>query len=441
MSSNRLKAVWLNLTQGLWFIPALVVVVYAGLAIGLVELDQRVDFTGVGAVFKGDGSAARVVLSVVAGSLITVAGLTFSITVVVLQLAASQFSPRVLRTFFGDRLTQVTMGSYVGIFVYSILVLRSVGSFAQGLDFVPRLSITVASALGIAAVLLLIVFIHHVSRMIQVSHITASIAAQTLERVNRLYPDPHGVGVEDADGDKLLRAWRLARKPGRVFPAGPGFVQRIGLDALVGSLENRPEQLAMLVRPGDFVSPEQPLAEVWPAEAAGRLTQRIREAVAIGDERDIGQDAAFGLRQLADIAIKALSPGINDPTTAVTSIAYIRAILVQLACRSFPTVVRRFPQRGGLEVLAPRRDFNDHLSFLLEISRYASGDTPVVRAMLQALAAVARVAAECGSADRAEAAAGVAETIGGQARAEAKTERDREAVERMLAEVRRDADG
>ncbi len=440
MSSNRLKALWLNLTQGLWFVPGLVVVIYAALAIGLVELDQRIDFTGVAVVFKGDGSAARTVLSVLAGSLITVAGLTFSITVVVLQLASSQFSPRVLRTFFGDRLTQVTLGSYVGIFVYSILVLRSVGSFAHGLDFVPRLSITVASALGIAAVLLLIVFIHHVSRMIQVSHITASIAAQTLDRVNQLYPNPQGVPVEGADGDKLLRAWRSEREPGRVLPAGPGYVQRIGLDELVGGLDHRTEQLAILVRPGDFVSLEMPLVEVWPAEAAERLGKRVRAAVAIGDERDMGQDAAFGLRQLADIALKAMSPGINDPTTAVTAISYIRAILVQLARRSFPPAVRRFPERG-LEVIAARRDFDDHLNFLLEISRYASGNTQVVGAMLQALAAVVRVATECAAGDRAAYAAGIAETIAGQARGEVKTERDRETVERLLAEVRRAAGG
>lgn len=187
-----MKALWPNLTHGLWFIPGLVVIGYALLAIVLVEVDHRIGFTGVAVVFKGDSSAARTVLSVLAGSLITVAGLTFSTTVVALQLASSQFSPRVLRTFFGDRLTQITVGSFVGIFVYWILVLRSVGDFQDGFDFVPRLSITAASARGIAAVVLLILFIHHISQMIQVSHITASIAARTLERVDRLYPDPYG---------------------------------------------------------------------------------------------------------------------------------------------------------------------------------------------------------------------------------------------------------
>lgn len=439
--SNRLRVLWLNLVQGLWFIPGLVVVLYAGLAVGLGQVDQTVDFTGAGAVFKGDGSAARTVLSVLAGSLITVAGLTFSVTVVVLQLASSQFSPRVLRTFFGDRLTQITVGSYVGIFVYSILVLRSVGSFSEGRGFVPRLSITVASALGIAAVVLLIVFIHHVSRMIQVSHITASIAMQTLERVDGLYPDAHGVPLEHEDSAKLLSAWRAEAPSSRVLGTRPGYVQRVGLDELVKAFTLRPGRLALLVRPGDFVSPETPLVEVWPAEAAEGLTGHIRAAAAIANERDIGQDVAFGLRQLADIALKAMSPGINDPTTAVTAISYIRGILVELARRSFPPTVRRFPESGGLEVIAERRSFADHLVYFLEIGRYASGDAHVVAAMLNALASVARVALESGARDRAHEAADVAATIAAQAEAEVKTERDRETVVRLLAEVRRAANG
>lgn len=176
---RRIRSLWLDLSQNLWFIPGLIIVVFAALGIGLVQLDEHLDLEGVAWIFKGDGSAARTVLSVIAGSLITVAGLTFSITMVVLQLASSQFSPRVLRSFFADRVVQVTIGTYVGTFIYSILVLRAVGSFG-GSGFVPRLSVTGASLLGIAAVLLLIVFLNHVAQMVQVSHVTADIARATL---------------------------------------------------------------------------------------------------------------------------------------------------------------------------------------------------------------------------------------------------------------------
>ena len=138
---KRLKALWPNLSQNLAFIPGLIIAAFALVGIILVQVDGQLDLDGVEYVFKGNEAAARTVLSVIAGSLITVAGLTFSITMVVLQLTSSQFSPRILRTFFGDRVTQITIGTFVGTFVYSILVLRAVGSFGET-AFVPRLSVT-----------------------------------------------------------------------------------------------------------------------------------------------------------------------------------------------------------------------------------------------------------------------------------------------------------
>jgi uncharacterized membrane protein len=162
--AERAKRLWLNLSHSLGAIPGFIVFLFAVLGVVLVEVDRHLDLDRVQWVFNGNGSAARTVLSVIAGSLITVAGLTFSITMVVLQLAASQFSPRILRTFFGDRVTQVTIGTFVGTFVYSILVLRAVGSITDA-GFVPRLSVTLASLLGIGAAVLLIVFLHHVSQL------------------------------------------------------------------------------------------------------------------------------------------------------------------------------------------------------------------------------------------------------------------------------------
>jgi uncharacterized membrane protein len=257
--------------------------VFAGVGVALVEVDRRVDLDRVQWVFNGDDAAARTVLSVIAGSLITVAGLTFSITMVVLQLASSQFSPRILRTFFGDRVTQVTIGTFVGTFVYSILVLRAVGSIADE-GFVPRLSVTVASLLGMGAAVLLIVFLHHVSQLIQVSYVTATIAHDTLARMNALYPEGGGEPVDDADGDELLASWRRAAQPGQVLPSRPGYVQRIGLDDLPDRLDGSARRVAILVCPGDFVSVETPIAELWPPESAESGARAIRRAVSITSE-------------------------------------------------------------------------------------------------------------------------------------------------------------
>ncbi len=432
--AGRIKNRWLNLTQGLGFVPGLIVFAFALLGIFLVELDGHLDLNGVDVIFQGDGSAARTVLSVIAGSLITVAGLTFSITIVVLQQASSQFSPRVLRTFFGDRVTQVTIGTFVGTFVYSILVLRAVGSFGDT-GFVPRLSVTIASLFGIGAVVLLIVYLNHVSQMIQVSHVTANIARETLARTDVLYPEEQGEPVEEAEGDRLVASWR-SEEPGRVTPPRPGFVQRVNIKDMAAALEGRADRIAIRVSPGDFISIESPIAEVWPAGVAEECEHGVLSAVSIASERDIAQDVDFGVRQLADIALKAVSPGLNDPTTAVTCIGYLRSILVRLSERPPLASVRRFPDGDGeLVVVARQRLYGEYLDSIAQINRYAAGDAWVISEMLSALQACAEAAEQHGYGERVRAAQGVAEAIAEQAATEVKSDRDRVMVREAAARV------
>lgn len=434
--ANRAKGLWLKLSHNLGVIPGFIVVLFAALGVGLVELDGHVDLNGVQVVFRGDGSAARTVLSVIAGSLITVAGLTFSITIVVLQLASSQFSPRILRTFFGDRLTQFTIGMFVGTFVYSVLVLRAVGSFDDA-DFVPRLSVTVASLLGIGAAVLLIVFLHHVSQLIQVSHVTEAIAQDTLERTEVLYAEPYGLA--DVPSTEALDAWRAQAPGGQVLPSRPGYVQRVALDHLARRLGQGAERVAILVCPGDFVSIEMPIAETWPASAADQCRSDLLGAVSIASERDLDQDVDFGVRQLADTALKAMSPGINDPTTAVTCVGYIRAILVALTVRATPACARDFPDEG-LTVIVRRRGFEEYFESLLQLNRYVAGDAWVAGEMLQALQSCAQAARGCGAHERLEVIRGVAATIAEQALREAGNDRDRDRIVAMIQGSRRESE-
>lgn len=419
---NRIKGRWRELSQSLGFVPGVIVVVFAVLGIGLVELDRHVDISGYRFIFGGDGSAARTVLSVVAGSLITVAGLTFSITIVVLQLASSQFSPRILRTFFGDRITQLTIGTYVGTFVYSLLVLRAVGSFGDA-GFVPRLSITFASLFGIGAVVLLVVYLHHVSKMIQVSHVTARISHDALARIESLYPRGFGEPAEDESPTQLLASWR-SQDAGRVLPRRPGYVQYVSFGEDLGS---RAERLAILVRPGDFVSIEVPIAEVWPPEAVDGCRAGLLDAVTIRDERDVSQDLDFAIRQLADIAIKAMSPGINDPMTAVTCVSYMRSILVRVTERADPPEVRQFPDRG-LTAIVRGRHYEEYLESFLQLNRYVGGDAWVIGEMLKALMACREAAYGCGAQVRVRSIDSVAATIAERAADELKGDRDRESV-------------
>ncbi|MEJ7787744.1 MAG: DUF2254 domain-containing protein [Solirubrobacteraceae bacterium] len=428
--SRRLKTLRQDLSQSLAFLPVCVVVLFAVAAVGLGEIDKGLDAEAITWAFSGDQSAARTVLSVVAGSLITVAGLTFSITIVVLQLASSQFSPRILRTFFGDRITQATIGTFVGTFVYALLVLRSVGSFSED-GFVPRLSVTVATVLAVAAVALLVVFLNHVARLIQVSHVAADLAGKTGARLDALYPERIGGDVEEEeDGRELVARWR--RDPGgRVDAQHDGFVRRVTVTQLLRAARDAgAERVAVLVRPGDFVAVGALLAEVWPAAAAERCRPAVRQAVVLGRERELHDDAAFGLRQLGDIGIKALSPSISDPATAVTSIGYLRSLLVRLAAREPPSAVRC---AETLTVVVARRDFEEDLDVLVQMSRYVRGDAWVAEVLIEAIGACADAARASGAGDRELCALRMARTVGDAAGGEARTPHDAALVARATA--------
>jgi len=426
-----MRAQWQRFSDGLWFVPSLIVIVMGALAFALVQLDN--DFVGHETpwVFGGDANAARTVLSTIAGSLITVAGLTFSVTMVVLQLASSQFSPRVLPNFLGDRITQTTVGAFVGIFVFCLIGLRAVGGRD---DFVPRLTVTLASGLGVGAVILLIVFIHHVSTMIQVSHIARRIGERTVSTLDSLHPEPFGAET-DEDSDALLEEWREREEPAVVRPSRPGYVQRVDVDSIAAAVCDDARQVLVAVTPGDFVSAGTALVEIWPAGAAEGKEGRLRQAITITGERSFDQDASFGVRQLGDIALRAISPGINDPTTAVTCIGYIRSVIELLSGRRLPAQVRRY-RDGDLVVIARRVDYQEYLDTLIEIGRYAQGDARIVRQLLRSCAGIAAAARRAGADERATAAEEVAETIAEQALDEARSDRDRQLIGDLLQRVR-----
>ena len=428
---NRLRNRWLNLTQSLGFVPFLVAGLFTLLGLVLVEVDKHVDLSKVKWVFTGDGSAARTVLSVIAGSLITVAGLTFSITMVVLQLASSQFSPRILRTFFGDRLTQITIGTYVGIFIYSILVLRAVGSLNQP-DAVPRLSVTIAALLSIGAVLLLVTFLHHVSKLVQVSEVTARIARAGLTKIDELYPEDRKRENEVAARPSAPSPSVSAAAPGDrgnagfITPARPGFVQRVSLDDLLEELAGHAMRAEVLICPGDFVSAEEPIIALWPADVAHDHREAVLGTVTVSSERDLDQDVGFALRQLTDIALKAMSPGINDPMTAVTAIGYLRSLLARLSGRG--NLSAELTGKHGLTVVVRRRSYLEYLeSSLLQIGRYAAGDAWVTGEILTALNSCARVAAQPFP-ERLTDIADIGSAIIQQSLDEVSTERDRASI-------------
>lgn len=425
--------------QGLWFVPGLVSTGFALLAVVLVQIDRTAG--GVDIFFGGSASAARTILSTIAGSVITVAGLAFSLTIITLQLVSQQFSPRATRTFLANKPTQVSAGVFVGVFVYCLIVLRTVREEEAG-DFVPSLAVTVAIALGVLGIGVLLFFINHTAQSIKVTSITSRIARETLSSIDSLYPEPYGEPVDDARSpEEVVSGWGEEGGPLRAGPARPGFVERVGLDALVDGLPDGVERVWVHVAPGEFVTEGQPLVSVWPREAvdADEVEDAVRDAILVASERDVAEDALYGIQQLADIALRAISPSVNDPTTAVTCVGYLAACLERLAGREFPPP-RRLYRDGALEIVATRPDFDLFVSHAVDdVGRWATQYPRVVKALLSAVARAAAVAADTGATDRVDALLAAARRLSGPALREVATGDDRDELERALAEVMRAA--
>ncbi|HUG66071.1 MAG TPA: DUF2254 domain-containing protein [Gaiellaceae bacterium] len=426
-----------RLLDGFWFVPGAVALAYAMLAFAMVAIDRAAtdeDDQRIG--FGGDADAAEGILSTIAGSLITVAGLAFSLTIVVLTLVSSQFTPRALPALLADRVNQVVAGSFVGLFAYCLLVLRTVRSeTASATEFVPGLSVSVAIALSLVALALLLVFIHHMARSIQVSQIAWRISCETLEAIDRHHPDPY-VPAQNVGGGDLVRNWRDEAIPRTIQPERPGYVQLVAADEVVDALESTTVRLHVPVRAGDFVTPSTTLVAVWPASTSESAIKALQRAIPIANERRVGDDPAYGIRQLADIVLKALSPGINDPTTAATCIGYLRACFELLAGRAIPLEIDDPPERGPVVVWG-RRTFEEHVDeAFAELGRYAAENARIVVSLLDALEAVARACRAVGALERAGAIGRLSEAVAESALQAARADLDRSLIHEARERVR-----
>lgn len=432
---SALRVRWADLLHGFWFRPFLIAAGFGALAQAALAVDAALGVEGLAIAFGGDAPAARTILGTIATSLITVAGLSLSITMVTLQLVSSQFTPRAVRDLLGEPMTQVTAGAFVGIFVYCMLVLRAVRDRADDGTggFVPGLSVGLGIVLAIVGLGLLILFIHSISQSIQVTNITARLAHGTLRALEHQYPGEYAEPVPEADPDELVRRW--ARDPSsRFLPDRPGYVQQIEVDSLMNEFADR-HRLVVHARPGDFVFEPDALVEVWPPLDRGDRPDRIKNLVNIASARDLAQDAAYGFRQLADIALRALSPSLNDPTTALTCVSYLGACLDRVTSRELPSQVRRDPGRS-LEAVIRRVGYDAYVDPFVEIGRFAGSNARVVCALLDALGGPLRTAEHLGAHDRVRTLRAAADAIAERGLAAARTDADRREIERALGERR-----
>lgn len=413
-----------RLRSSLWLIPGGLILLAAAAAFGTIALDRGLEASASRPwwAFQAGAPGARATLSAIASSVMTVAGLAFSITIVVLQLSSSQFSPRVVRNFLRDRFIQVVLGAYMGTFTFALLVLRTVAS-DEGTHpaFVAPTGVTVATALALLCMMLLVAFIHHVAQAIQVSAIIGSVARETRAAIEHLYPEGLGEPAEEsAPPLPSGPSWPVRAPRG-------GYLDYIDESALDELPEGAVVQIAVNV--GDYAREGDVLARVWAREGGGmwKLLQRV---FALEDERSMQQDVRFGVCMIADVALRAVSPGINDPTTAAYCINVLGDLLCRLATRAWPAAVRRRPERG-LTVHVARPSFGDIVDLAFaQVLRYGKDDPHVVGAVASALGAIA---ARGRDSEREEVVRELAGCVATIVRGASWPERDRE---RVLAPVR-----
>jgi uncharacterized membrane protein len=360
--------------DSLWFIPAALTVLAAVLAFVMVKVDRAVSWQGHSGfwLFGGTADGAREVLSTIAGSLITVTGVIFSVTTVTLQLASSQFTPRILRSFTADRSNQLILGVFIATFTYTLLVLRVVRAHSTRDDFVPQLSVSLAILLALLSIGFLIHFIHHTARSIQPAVILQRVAADAMQGVERLFPQQLGHPAQTRPEPSLpiAQAEMLCAKSN-------GYLQAVDGRSLFETGE-RQHLLVKMAKPvGAFILEGQPLAEVWADEPlSDELSDELRQAFIIGPERTPEQDLGVFLIEISDMAVKALSPGINDPTTAIHCIDRLTQILSALGARQPPSPMRT--DSGKLHFIAMPYTFERAVDQAFRQVLHYGGENPLI---------------------------------------------------------------
>ena len=389
--SEALASHWRRevLRTNLWFVPAIEVAAAVVLFGGTLIADRaayRGDFALPGWVISGSADAARQILTTIAAAIITVVGVVFSIILVTLTLASTQFGPRMLRNFIRDRGTQLTLGTFVATFVYAVLVLVSIGTGSHG-DFVPHIGVTVTLGLMVADLGVLIYFIHHTAVSIQLPQVIAGIAADLAGAIKEQGSGnarPHQTSGPTAT--ELLN--RAEAGGGVLFAPASGYVQFIQHQKLVRLAAQADAVINLEHRPGHFVVRGHRFATVWPPEAAPLVSQALGRAHIVGPYRTLSQDVSFGIDQLVEIALRALSAAVNDTFTALTCIDWLGENLCKIVTGWHPARVHRDGE-GFIRVIAAEPAYDRLVQRSFEKIRQSSLGTPAV--MIRMLEALARI--------------------------------------------------
>lgn len=385
-----------SLRTQLWPVPLVATVIAVVLGQYLPYLDHQLDehlsdFVS-GFLFGGGPKAAQSVLQTIAGSLVTVTALTFSLTVVTLQLASSQFSPRLLRTFSRDKFVHNTLALFLATFVFSLTVLRSIrAETSDGDGFVPRLSVTVGFGLTVASVVALVFFLAHLATQIRVETMLRDVHSESNETIARIFPDEAEKTPVDANTPE--------GEPTVICSAVSGFLLSVDAEAAAEAASETDTFVVIDAAPGSSLVEGVPFARAWSTdgrplddERLATLSRQLNDHISTGFERTSTQDAGYGLQQLLDVATRALSPAVNDPTTAVHALGHISAVLCNLTTRHTGPKLHA-DHEGRPRVLLRYPTFEDLLEQVTsQMLRYALDDARTAGRVVRMLREISWVA-------------------------------------------------
>lgn len=380
---------WLYAIHGsYWFVPAIMATLAITLSQAMVFVDRQLSpgwmndqwWSGL-----NQPEGARTLLATVAGSMITVAGVTFSLTILAVSHATSHYGPRLVDNFMRDRGNQVTLGTFLATFLFCLLVLRTVRSGADSVDasftpqiFVPHLSVLVGVVLTLCSVGVLIYFIHHVPESINIAHVLDRIATELSDKIREIYPETLGAPAYQPPPNLIADVAAGVR----VYCEQPGYLQGIDETALLKFARHRDAIVLLLMQPGDFLLQGQQLAAVKVGahpdpDDSQDCTSHVLGSLAVGIARTPTQDIRFLINQLVEIAIRALSPGVNDPRTAIQCIDRLAQALCEVSQRTLPSRFRQ-DQAGHLRIIAAALTWDQFVqTALVQLVPYAKQDPNV----------------------------------------------------------------
>lgn len=404
-----------QLRQSYWFLPAIMAFAAVLLAGGMIWLD-----TYVGSEWMDDfawltasrPSGARQVLSSIGGSMITVAGTVFSVTIAAVVYASGQYGPRLLSNFMSDRGNQLTLGTFIATFLYCLVVLRTVRSPEEtvGDGFVPNLALLVGVLLAMCSIAVLIFFIHHVPSKIHINNVIDDIGRRLIKDIAERFPETIGNGPAEGAEPAEMPGVPATFRQGATADDGEqrqlirsnhtGYVQLIEDDAIIDLAKRHNLVLRLQYRPGDFAHTGRVLAEAWPMGSCDdEAVAAIRATFAFGARRTALQDLRFLIDELVEIAARALSSGVNDPFTAVTCLDWLSAGMSGLAQRRLPSHLR-LDDEGALRLIAHPQTFENFIDRSFgALVQYCATD---MVASLRYIRALGEISLDCDDPDRIE---------------------------------------